>query len=82
MAIADPSGRHRSAASGAVVVSEGSCPVVAVLLAAAKKKPLAPMAAPKGHGPRHRRPFILQTGGFWGCRSGATMVITDPGSWA
>jgi hypothetical protein len=42
-------------------------------------EPLAPMAAHKGHGPRHRRLFLLQTGRFSGCRSGATMVIMDPG---
>jgi hypothetical protein len=53
----------------ALMVGEGHAPVVAVPLAT-EGKPLAPMAVPKGHGPRHRRLFILQTGGFWGCRSG------------
>jgi hypothetical protein len=35
-----------------------------------ERSPLAAMAAPKGHGPRHRRPFILQTASFWGCAVG------------
>jgi hypothetical protein len=47
----------------------------------AKLKPLAPMAAPKGYGPLHRRLFILQIAGFWGAAVGATMVIMDPAAW-
>jgi hypothetical protein len=48
MAIADPSGRHPSAASPTVVVGEGYAPVVAVLRAACKKK--QPHFTPgKGH---------------------------------
>jgi hypothetical protein len=51
------------------MVGSGHAPVVAVLLRASQKAK-APMAAPKGHGPRHRRLFLLQTAGFWECRSG------------
>ena len=29
------------------------------------------MSAPKGVGPQHSRTFLLQSGNFWGCRSGA-----------
>jgi hypothetical protein len=44
------------------------------------RKPLAPMAAPKGHGPRHPRLFLLQKPRFWGAAVGATIVIMDPGA--
>jgi hypothetical protein len=50
--------RHRS------VGCEGHAPVVAVLLASAKKKALERICAPKGVGPLRRNPFFLQSGNF------------------
>jgi hypothetical protein len=68
--------RHRS------VGCEGHAPVVAVLLASAKRQKAGEsIAAPKGHGPRLPAAFPLQIGTFLGNHAGATMAIVDPSGW-
>jgi hypothetical protein len=55
MAIADPSGRHPFAASGAVVVGEGHAPVVGVLLAVCQIRRARDFAVARTAGTGHRK---------------------------